>query len=74
MRRSPQRGGLILLTSLAMAMAQFAQAQSTISDSDVARLKAFIGSTDFKSAAPSSPSLTVVPSFRVFIPFAPVTR
>ena len=55
MRRSPQRGGLILLTSLAMAMAQFAQAQSTISDSDVARLKAFIGSTDFKSAAPSSP-------------------
>lgn len=56
MRRSPQRGGLILLTSLAMAMAQFAQAQSTISDSDVARLKAFIGSTDFKSAAPSSPS------------------
>ena len=56
MKRSPQRVGLILLTtSLVMALAQFAQAQSTISDSDVARLKAFIGSTDFKSAAPSSP-------------------
>jgi Tfp pilus assembly protein FimV len=39
-----------------MAMAQFAQAQSTISDSDVARLKAFIGSTEFKSTAPSSNS------------------
>ena len=55
MKRSPQRVGLILLTtSLVMALAQFAQAQSTISDSDVARLKAFIGSTEFKST--SSPS------------------
>lgn len=57
MKRSPQRVGLILLTtSLVMALAQFAQAQSTISDSDVARLKAFIGSTEFKSTAPSSHS------------------
>ena len=57
MKRSPQRVGLILLTtSLVMALAQFAQAQSTISDSDVARLKAFIGSTDFKGTAPSSHS------------------
>ena len=55
MKRSPQRVGLILLTtSLVMALAQFAQAQSTISDSDVARLKAFIGSAEFKSTAPSS--------------------
>jgi Tfp pilus assembly protein FimV len=37
-----------------MTVAQFAQAQSTISNSDVAKLKAFIGSNDFKSAAPSS--------------------
>ena len=57
MKRSPQRVGLILLTtSLVMALAQFAQAQSTISDSDVARLKAFIGSTELKSTAPSSHS------------------
>ena len=57
MKRSPQRVGLTLLTtSMIMAMAQFAQAQSTISDSDVARLKAFIGSTEFKSTAPSSNS------------------
>ena len=57
MKRSPQRVGLILLTtSLVMALAQFAQAQSTISDSDVARLKTFIGSTEFKSTAPSSHS------------------
>ena len=57
MKRSPQRVGLILLkTSLVMALAQFAQAQSTISDSDVARLKAFIGSTEFKSTSPSSRS------------------
>ena len=57
MKRSPQRVGLILLTtSLGMALAQFAQAQSTISDSDVARLKAFIGSTEFKSTALSSHS------------------
>ena len=56
MKRSPQRYGLTLLTSLAITLAQFAQAQSTISDSDVARLKAFIGSSDFESAAPSSHS------------------
>ena len=75
MKRSPQRVGLILLTtSLVMALAQFAQAQSTISDSDVARLKAFIGSTEFKSTAPSSHSSAVVPSFRESIPSAPVTR
>ena len=56
MKRSPRGYGLILLTSLTLAWAQLAQAQSTISDSDVARLKAFIGSNDFNSAAPSSPS------------------
>ena len=57
MKRSPQRVGLILLTtSLVMALAQFAQAQSTISDSDVARLKASMGATDVKVTAPSSHS------------------
>ena len=56
MKRSPRGYGLILLTSLTLAWAQLAQAQSTISDSDVARLKAFIGSTEFKSTAPSSHS------------------
>jgi Tfp pilus assembly protein FimV len=54
MKRSPWGYGLILTTSLAMTVAQFAQAQSTISNSDVAKLKAFIGSNDFKSATPSS--------------------
>ena len=56
MKRSPRGYGLILLTSLTLAWAQLAQAQSTISDSDVARLKAFIGSAEFKSTAPSSHS------------------
>jgi Tfp pilus assembly protein FimV len=61
MKRSPWGYGLILTTSLAMTVAQFAQAQSTISNSDVAKLKAFIGSNDFKSAAPSSSSSNAGP-------------
>ena len=75
MKRSPQRVGLILLTtSLVMALAQFAQAQSTISASDVARLKAFIGSTGLKAQRLLLIPLAVGPSSRVFIPSVQVTH